>query len=81
MTAVTAVTVVINRQTDPPHPFLLDKVTEARRSVFGKLDLEVLGNQRINIRVMHETQVLCSADCQCEAVDPTTGESALSRVL
>jgi hypothetical protein len=44
MTAVTAVTVVISRQTDPPHSFLLEKVTEACRSVFGKLDREVLRN-------------------------------------
>jgi hypothetical protein len=53
MTAVTAVTVVISHQTDPPHPFVLKKVTEACRSVFGKLDLEALRNQRINVRVMH----------------------------
>jgi hypothetical protein len=53
MTPVTAVTVVISRQTDPPHSFLLEKVTEACISVFGKLDHEVLRNQRISIGIMH----------------------------
>jgi hypothetical protein len=81
MTPVTAVTVVISRQTNPSYPFLLDKVVEACRSVSQKLDLKVLCSERINVRVLHWRGILCPVDYQCEAVDRTTEESALSQIM